>query len=1152
MTTGIAGIGGELVQLPGVKLPLASAGPLLDRCERLGDVVDRYRIRPALSGILCGCVDVPTGSKVCLPARETDFELRGRLPLGWSRGYSSAQPAVGLLGVGWRTRWEVTLHKHGDQLVYTDEYGSTLSVPFPERGKQVIATSAQLHVAHLSDGRIVVADLQPLYRVFGEFDANGIARLKYVEDLGKQRIGLIWDTDGRLLRMRGTCGHELRMHYETLMGVKAGKRLSAVECIDGGPSGALVQYGYSQLGELTQVRNRAGELVRRFAYRDGRIVEEADALGMATRYVWQSVGATARVVQRVTSEGARERFTYDVDSRTSEVTDVFGRSARWQCDDLGRVLSHTDFDGRRYRFDYGDADAPLTVQLPGERVVRLAYDTLGRLVSETDPQGKTRATQYAFASRAPVSVALGDGRAWLWARNDRLQPLHCQTPSGEVTRFEYGADGEIARATDAAGHATSFERNAWGQVIRCTAVDGGTTAYEYDVNGYCVSVTDALGAVTRIERDRLGRPLTVTRPDGRVERHTWNAAGQRSSFVGPSGQSRHWERDRRGNVVRGVDEEGHVIARTYDAHGRPVRIESSNGAVQTMQWDASHCVAITDADGVQRSFDYTEAGLIARITWQAGPLQRRETFAYDDAGALVQRETEHNRYTYRYGPRGLLEGISRTPTQRGELLGLGADEIRFEYDTAGRVVAEHGANGALHYTYNATGRLVATRLPQGQLVRTRRFATGDIALVELDDRQIAHFWYDAMHREVARTQGPLRTHTGYSMLGLPVWWRSLLGAEQCASTAEPKWASELSHDVDYSPADLIVRAKGPGEDQSWYDYDRRGCMLRRVSEPLDIEYFTWDGAGNLLDAPGGNWLPAAHPDHRLRECRGYRYDYDAWGQLVRRSGRDHTLSLDWDAEGRLIAVHRNGRTVRYQYDALGRRISKRVEADASQRSSYQPQQSPIPVHDEVTRYVWQGARLLQEQRQTVVRTYLYQPEPPRSTGFAPLACIDQSLDDDGKIGDTQVYHYHTDAAGTAVALTDESGQLVWSRRYRAWGTLVALEWGHGDAVAQPLRYAGQYADDETALHYNGARFYDPSAGRYISPDRIGEAGVSPYRYAPNPLTWCNPLGHAQPQTRPYVAGAEASCVDLAADPAQQIAALVEQGDCIGGWDPFKL
>jgi RHS repeat-associated protein len=60
---------------------------------------------------------------------------------------------------------------------------------------------------------------------------------------------------------------------------------------------------------------------------------------------------------------------------------------------------------------------------------------------------------------------------------------------------------------------------------------------------------------------------------------------------------------------------------------------------------------------------------------------------------------------------------------------------------------------------------------------------------------------------------------------------------------------------------------------------------------------------------------------------------------------------------------------------------------------------------------------------------------------------------------------------------------------------------------QPLRYAGQYADKETGLHYNLFRYYDPGVGRFTVQDPIGLAGGDNlYAYAPNPLTWIDPFG----------------------------------------------
>ncbi|EOT4001614.1 RHS repeat-associated core domain-containing protein, partial [Escherichia coli] len=62
-------------------------------------------------------------------------------------------------------------------------------------------------------------------------------------------------------------------------------------------------------------------------------------------------------------------------------------------------------------------------------------------------------------------------------------------------------------------------------------------------------------------------------------------------------------------------------------------------------------------------------------------------------------------------------------------------------------------------------------------------------------------------------------------------------------------------------------------------------------------------------------------------------------------------------------------------------------------------------------------------------------------------------------------------------------------------------------VEQNLRYQGQYLDRETGLHYNLHRYYDPDVGRFMVTDPIGLAGgLNLYAYAPNPVSWIDPLG----------------------------------------------
>jgi RHS repeat-associated protein len=62
-----------------------------------------------------------------------------------------------------------------------------------------------------------------------------------------------------------------------------------------------------------------------------------------------------------------------------------------------------------------------------------------------------------------------------------------------------------------------------------------------------------------------------------------------------------------------------------------------------------------------------------------------------------------------------------------------------------------------------------------------------------------------------------------------------------------------------------------------------------------------------------------------------------------------------------------------------------------------------------------------------------------------------------------------------------------------------------------MRFAGQWCDHDTGLHYNRFRYYDPQIGRFISPDPLGAAGsFHPYLYAGNaPDQLGDPLGLAE-------------------------------------------
>ena len=159
-----------------------------------------------------------------------------------------------------------------------------------------------------------------------------------------------------------------------------------------------------------------------------------------------------------------------------------------------------------------------------------------------------------------------------------------------------------------------------------------------------------------------------------------------------------------------------------------------------------------------------------------------------------------------------------------------------------------------------------------------------------------------------------------------------------------------------------------------------------------------------------------------------------------------------------------------------------------------------------TRFLWQGYRLLQEQHQGgQCSTYIYDP----NEAWSPLARVDHLREDKGG----EIYWFSSDLNGAPLEVTDEEGRLRWSGHYGSFGEVRHQTDGftrlaQDTALAhQPLRYAGQYADSETGLHYNLFRYYDPQTGRFIVQDPIGlSGGWNLYQYAPNPLGWIDALG----------------------------------------------
>ncbi|HZR30522.1 MAG TPA: RHS repeat-associated core domain-containing protein [Terriglobales bacterium] len=101
-------------------------------------------------------------------------------------------------------------------------------------------------------------------------------------------------------------------------------------------------------------------------------------------------------------------------------------------------------------------------------------------------------------------------------------------------------------------------------------------------------------------------------------------------------------------------------------------------------------------------------------------------------------------------------------------------------------------------------------------------------------------------------------------------------------------------------------------------------------------------------------------------------------------------------------------------------------------------------------------------------------------------------------------YYEQDGIGSVSALSNSAGVMAGTYTYDSFGKLTASS----GTLANPFQYTGREFDQETGLYYYRARYYDESAGRFLSEDpmRFG-AGPNFYPYANNsPTNAIDPTG----------------------------------------------
>ena len=970
----------------------------------------------AASGLFGNPVDAVNGRKVLLDESETDFTLPGLLPITWSRFYASDIEQIGLLGRGWVLPWEQTLQLEGDAVLLKDSQGRDVRLDALKPGESTYYPDEKITLVCTEGGHYLLKTLDDVYLYFGELHRNAKpVRLQRIEDALGHYIALLY-RDNLLTDLYASGELHLHLGYN-----EARDRLVRIErIVNKRPVETLARYGYDTLGQLVSVTNRNGDIIRRFAYDQGRMSLHESALGLHCHYRYAEFpDSTYRVIEHWTNDGEHYQFNYDLKQQVTYVSDGLGRSAKVRYNEAKRVVACQYFGGESYAFDIDDAGNTTSITLPNGSSMQFEYDEFSRLVAETYPLGRITRYEYNRHNEQLVRLEHADGSTHEW-QYDRNGILLKETDTlGEQTHYISDDDGRTHTIRDPLGNQTHMWWNELGQVLQSQDCSGNQTHYTYDEHLHLCTITNALGQTTRLHRKPDGEILRVEHPDATTDHYSYNALGHLLSHADADGHTTYLSRNVRGLPVERKDAKGQRVRYHYDQALRLAALVNENGAAYRFAYDsADRLIEEVRIDGLRRRFHYNVSGALVRMdehtTDQAGLGQTRSSeFERDAIGRLLSKMTQDARLDYIYDKLDRVVAIERQPSEHGKALSIWPDLLRFSYDKAGRLVEEQSALGALAYTYDALSNLTQLSLPDGRTLNHLYYGSGHLHQLNLDGLLISDFERDALHREILRTQGSLTSRFGYDSFGRKRWQAAIelpheqlsqLNAQKNSLLGHPEHPATLIHRrYEYSKAGELLRQIDKHRGATDYKYDAIGQLRSR--EPhhpqLGNEDFGYDPTGNLTGSQ------ALSPDNRLKAWKDLRLTYDAWGNVSERHGPNGYQRFTYDCENRLVKAetyrgHDSLSQASYEYDCLGRRIAKHVLTEDK---------------TETTRFLWQGLRMLQEQKADLHSLYTYE-----TGSYAPLARVDTKPN---QADEPKRYYFHTDQIGTPLEVTDDSGRMVW-------------------------------------------------------------------------------------------------------------------------------
>ena len=362
----------------------------------------------------------------------------------------------------------------------------------------------------------------------------------------------------------------------------------------------------------------------------------------------------------------------------------------------------------------------------------------------------------------------------------------------------------------------------------------------------------------------------------------------------------------------------------------------------------------------------------------------------------------------------------------------------------------------------------------------------------------------------------------------------------------------------YSSIGNITQSTMPSERTENYTYTSNGNLDTITTEGKTFDYDYYDtGYVKSITYPNGlkteyeydniNRVSRVTTTKNGTAINTFEYEYDNNGNTTKEIRNGAVTSYSYDNLDRLISVtYSDGSSVAYEYDALNNRTKetysngdvkdyvynekyqlKEIKLNGETTDTFTYNESgAVVTHNNKTYTYNEWDKMSGYSDGTNTYTYKYDTNGIRTQKNDKQYIVDinnnvvAETDSTGAITDEILwghqplarktngswYYYIYNAHGDVVGLVDDNGNIKNTYAYDPWGNILS----ESETIDNPIKYAGEYYDDELDMIYLRARYYNPQIGRFTSYD-IEEGEIS------NPLdmnryVYCrnNPIKYVDP------------------------------------------